>query len=63
MRDKFLIANEKYLVYKTKMDGIQIIYLDDIKSINVEIEGNDNDADNVAEQILDVVKYIGDLNL
>ena len=63
MRDKFLIANERYLVYQTEMDGVQIIYLDNIKSIHVDIEGNDNDTDNVATQILDVVKHIGDLNL
>ena len=53
-----LIVNERWLVYHEEMKGMQVVYLDGLRRIQIDIEGNDNDIDNIRSQVEEIVRFI-----
>ena len=53
-----LIVNERWLVYHDETQGTRVIYLDDLKQIDIGIIGDDNDIDNIKGQIKDIISFI-----
>ena len=53
-----LIVNERWLVFHDEKQGTRVICLDDLKQIDIDIIGDDNDIDNIKGQIKDIISFI-----